>query len=182
MVRKGIAVVSARRLQPAAMARNSGLTVLSDARRAQIKAQALEYIVSGRTVLSTAEELGITRESLYDWRTKDRDFAKSWDDAYNAAYTRRIDHLEDIAFQRAAAGSDQLLMFLLKGGRAERYGDKRQIELNQHTSVDVRVLRSLPVNELLSRLTALRDAQRGLEIEGNVIDIDAARQTTDKTD
>lgn len=97
---------------------------------------------------------------------------------WDAAYTARVDHLEDVGFKRAAEGSDQLLMFLLRGGRAERYADKRTLDVNTHASVDVRVLRALPVDELIERLNALREAQRGLELEGNVIDLDVAKLPT----
>jgi hypothetical protein len=154
------------------------LTLLTETKRARLKAQAVECIQAGRTIVSTAGEIGVTRETLYNWRLVDPEFARVWD----AAYTARVDHLEDVAFQRATEGSDQLLMFLLKGGRSERYGDKRQLDVRNHTDIDVRVLRSLPVDELLARLTALRDAQRDLEIEGNVIDLDEQRQVTVKTE
>lgn len=137
----------------------------------------MECIQAGRTIISTAEEIGVTRETLYNWRLADPTFAKVWDDSYAA----RVDHLEDVAFKRATDGqSDQLLMFLLRGGRSERYADKRQLDVTAHTSVDVRLLRALPVDDLLARLTALRDAQRGLEIEGNVIDLDDARPVETK--
>lgn len=147
------------------------LTDLTDQRRVRLKAQALESILAGRTIIDTALEIGVSTVTLYGWRLKDPEFAKVWDQSYNA----RVDHLEDVAFKRATEGSDTLLMFLLRGGRAERYADKRQLDVNQHTSVDVRLLRALPVDELLERLHALRDAQRGLEIDGNVIDLDVKR-------
>lgn len=148
-------------------------TNLTQSRIARQKIQALECFTAGHTISSTATEIGITRETLYDWRSKDAQFGKAWDEAY----ARRLDHIEDIAFDRAASGSDNLIMFLLRGGRSERYGDKRQLDVTSHTSVDVRLLRALPVDELLERLHALRDAQRGLEIEGNVIDLPAEEVT-----
>lgn len=151
---------------------------LTEAKVARLKAQAMECIQAGRTLISTAQELGVSRETLYNWRKNDATFARNWD----ASYGLRVDHLEDHAFQRATEGSDQLLMFLLRGGRAERYADKRSLDITQTAQIDVRVLRSLPIEDLLERLTALREAQRGLEIEGNVVDLDDARQVTVKLD
>ena len=54
--------------------------------------------------------------------------------------------------------------------------------VDTHTAVDVRVLRSLPIDDLLARLDALREAQRGLEIAGNVIDMDETRRITEATE
>lgn len=64
---------------------------------------------------------GIGHTSLYRWRQEDEVFAAKWD----LAAELTADGLEDECRRRAMAGSDNLLMFLLKGLRPERWRESR---------------------------------------------------------
>lgn len=59
------------------------------------------------------------RRSLYRWRHADPDFAREWDDAWEQG----ADLLEQVAYERAVNGSDQLLIFLLKGQKLAIHSD-----------------------------------------------------------
>jgi hypothetical protein len=99
----------------------------------------LQYLRMSGNVSYSASMCGIKRRTAYLHREADKEFKKEWDDAYNAG----IDALEQEARRRAFSGtkrstvryakdgsksvttwteySDNLLMFLLKGARPEKY-------------------------------------------------------------
>src|ERR1041384_1157727 len=77
----------------------------------------LDALARGLSPTSAAVAAGIGRSTLYEDRRKDQQFARAWDDAAQQG----IDRLEDEAYRRAMAGSDTLLMFLLRGRRPEVY-------------------------------------------------------------
>ena len=95
-----------------------------------------ELAKNGNVTLS-ARAAGITRDAAYKARNRSQKFAVQWDAALQSA----MDLLEAEAWRRAAVGydepvhyrgervdvvrkySDTLLIFLLKGGRPERYRD-----------------------------------------------------------
>ena len=84
----------------------------------------------------------VPRQSIYDWRHEDESFAADWKQTLEEA----SDLLEDEAIRRAKDGvrkpvfqggkrvgyvqeySDTLLIFLLKGTKPAKYGDRQQIE------------------------------------------------------
>jgi len=63
---------------------------------------------------------------MYLWRREDPDFAEAWDEALEEG----TDLLEDEARRRAMAGSDHLLMFILKSRRPAQY---RERSVHEHT-------------------------------------------------
>ena len=65
----------------------------------------------------------VARTRAYEARQRDEDFAVAWHEALEDA----CDELESEARRRALAGSDQLLMFLLRSHRPERYCDKHRV-------------------------------------------------------
>jgi hypothetical protein len=75
---------------------------------------------------ATAAE--VDRTTIWVWRKDDEVFAA----AYEQAQEMAGDELEEVAISRAKAGSDTLLIFLLKGQKAEKYGDsirwRKQVE------------------------------------------------------
>lgn len=72
-----------------------------------------------------AQAAGISRNALHVWRSEDPDFAAAYDDALEQG----TDRLEDVAVQRAIdGGSDTMLIFMLKGRRRDKWGDKQQIQ------------------------------------------------------
>lgn len=84
------------------------------------------------------------RQTVYEWKAEDEQFKKDWKDALEIGG----DTLEDEAVRRARDGvtkpvyqgkelvghiqeySDTLLIFLLKGAKPKKYGDKVQQEIS----------------------------------------------------
>jgi hypothetical protein len=93
---------------------------------------------TGGNVSRACLAVNIGRMTAYEWRNDDPEFAKAWDEAVEAG----LDDLEQEARRRAFEGvlephfyqgvecgyvrkySDTLLIFLLKGGRPEKYKDR----------------------------------------------------------
>jgi hypothetical protein len=67
----------------------------------------------------------MARTTVYEWREADQDFAASWDEAIESG----TDALEDEAIKRAKAGSDTLMIFLLKARRPNKYKERTHTEL-----------------------------------------------------
>ena len=80
----------------------------------------LTALAAGQSVTAAAEAAGIDRKTAYRWRDAQPDFAASWEDALEDG----TDHLEDEALRRAFAGSDLLLIFLLKARRPKKYRER----------------------------------------------------------
>ncbi len=76
-------------------------------------AKFLEALTEAYTINEAAKIAGVSRSWIYTVRERDEDFAKAWDDAYQAG----TESLEATARKRATdpkKGSDILLMFLMK--------------------------------------------------------------------
>lgn len=73
------------------------------------------------SITAGAEAAKISRITAYRERQNDPEFSRLWDEALDMA----ADTLEDEARKRAFAGSDVLLMFLLKGLRPQRWRETR---------------------------------------------------------
>jgi hypothetical protein len=102
----------------------------------------LTALSEGGSVTKAAEQAGIGRRTVYDWKATDPEFAALFEDAWQ----RGIAALEDEAVRRAYQGvqrpvfskgvqvgsvteySDSLLMFLLKS-RDPRFRDKTSVEM-----------------------------------------------------
>ncbi len=80
----------------------------------------LAAIADGLTVTEAAARAGISRRSVFDWREADPEFAKD----FEAAYAAGTDTLEAEARRRGFAGSDVLLIFLLKQRDPRRFNQK----------------------------------------------------------
>ena len=76
----------------------------------------LNALRSGLTVTRACIEAEVAFSTVHSWRTHDPEFKARWDEAMEQGTCR----LEDVAVDRAIAGSDKLLMFLLKGRRPEK--------------------------------------------------------------
>lgn len=73
------------------------------------------------SVTAACKAAGITSPTAYRNKCSDPVFAKQWEEALE----KSADELEDEARRRAKAGSDILLMFLLKGLRPQRWRESR---------------------------------------------------------
>jgi hypothetical protein len=102
------------------------------------RAIVLEALADGLTLREAAKSAGIGRATLWEWRQADPAFERECRDAYNDG----TDKLEEVARNRAFAGSDLLLIFLLRQRDAERF-NKRMVEVrvagnvnHQHSVAD----------------------------------------------
>lgn len=91
----------------------------------------LAKLSQGFSIAAACKAEGIGRQSYYDWRSADPEFAVAAD----IAIEEGTDLLEDAARRRAVSplGSDTLLIFLLKARRPEKYKDRL---VNEHTGKD----------------------------------------------
>lgn len=96
------------------------------------KQKFLEAYAELGTITHAATAAGIDRRTHYDWLESDQDYALAFADAENAA----VDMLEGEARRRAFAGSDTLVIFLLKGMRPEKYADRKHVTGEVRTNVD----------------------------------------------
>lgn len=112
----------------------------------------LETLRLSGNVSAACKAISLRRATAYEWREQSKDFAALWDEAVETGY----DLLEQEARRRAHDGlvkkkfhkngtplidpetgkqyyereySDTLLIFLLKGGRPEKYRERTQTEL-----------------------------------------------------
>jgi transposase len=84
------------------------------------RAKFLASLEEGNSIAKAASDAGVGRTTAYEWRGAEPEFAKAWDDAVETG----TDGLEDEAVRRAKAGSDTLLIFMLKARRPERYKER----------------------------------------------------------
>ena len=112
----------------------------------------LEAIRSSGNVRLAARAAGIDRSTPYQRARRDPVFAAAWAEATEDA----IDLLEAEARRRALASSDQLLMFLLRAHRPEKYRDRFDVRLELQAEAE-RVAERLgvPVEDVLERVERL---------------------------
>lgn len=105
---------------------------------------------TGGNVTRACKASKISKRSAYDWRAEDEAFKAEWD----AAVELGLDSLEDEARRRAHDGvtkpiyhqgkkvgtvqeySDTLLIFLLKGGRPEKYRERVDAHLSGKVTLE----------------------------------------------
>jgi hypothetical protein len=80
-----------------------------------------------------ARSINISRQAVYNAIKNDPPFA---DKVYHIR-EGHVDKIEEIAFERAAAGSDTLIKFILEGKRPEVYGPKKSNEDNIPINVHI---------------------------------------------
>lgn len=104
-------------------------------------------------VTPAAAEIGISRQTVYDWRKADPEFAAEMD----AACEESTDLMEQEAHRRGVAGydkpvyqggvlvgtirehSDTLLIFMLKARRPETYRDKPPVTIDSNAAGGVQI-------------------------------------------
>lgn len=107
----------------------------------QRKADFLYALSELAAITGACEASDVPRVTVYNWRERDPDFAKAWDEALE----KGIDALEDEMMRRAKQGvekpvyqgglkvgtvreySDTLAIFLAKGRRPERYRERTEL-------------------------------------------------------
>ncbi len=100
----------------------------------------LAALENSGSVTAAAAAAGISRVRAYELRKLDPAFATLWDQALETG----ADLLQDEARRRAFAGSDVLLMFLLKGLVPQRWRESRATiapgELNRMIETELKRL------------------------------------------
>lgn len=84
------------------------------------------------TVTHAARAAGVPRRTVYDWLERDPQFALG----FRAAEQEAIDSLEREARRRAIAGSDTLLIFLMKGANPAKYRERVDVMMDISKMVD----------------------------------------------
>lgn len=130
---------------------------------------------TGGNVARACEAVNIGRTAAYEWRKDDEEFSKAWDEAVEAG----LDELEQEARRRAFEGteepvfykgsecgyvrkySDTLMIFLLKGGRPEKYKDRVE---QDHKGIPANATPT--VNIIVSDATSVKPATTPEAIHG----------------
>jgi hypothetical protein len=131
-------------------------TIRSDEAREKF----LAALRTGLSIANAAQAAGFGRGAAYVWRKEDPLFAADWDEAIEFG----TDLLEDEARRRAMAGSDALIMFMLKARRPQQYKDRASFE---HTgpsggAVQIEDIGN-PREELLRRINEIHERNRHFE-------------------
>ncbi|MGO9178436.1 MAG: hypothetical protein ACLQHS_04040 [Candidatus Limnocylindrales bacterium] len=110
----------------------------------------LEAMRATGNVRLSADAAGVDRTTPYRLAQRDPSFQAAWAEAEQDA----IDVLEATARQRALSSSDQLLMFLLRGLRPERYGSAVDVRLELRADAERLAPKlGVSVEELLERVS-----------------------------
>lgn len=112
------------------------------------KQQFLAALAEFPNVSRAAEQIAVTRVTLYEHRANDPEFAAAWDNALDEG----IEKAEATALQRGLTTSDTLLIFMLKAYRPEKYRDNVRHELTGADggaiNINVSDIRNLSDDEL----------------------------------
>jgi Bacteriophage Sf6, terminase small subunit-like len=80
----------------------------------------LTKLARGWSVAAACKAAKIGRQTYYDWREADAEFAKLCDDAIESG----TDLLEDAATRQAIAGNPSMMALLLKARRPHKYRER----------------------------------------------------------
>lgn len=93
----------------------------------------LEALAKYGVVKHACEASGMSRKTVYDWRSRDEEFAEQWREALESA----CDTLEEAARERAISRSDTLIMFLLRAYRPQVFGERRRIDVTATHKLEI---------------------------------------------
>jgi hypothetical protein len=108
------------------------MTVIQTSKKRQLE-KFIELLAESGNITLSAKGAGISRAFVYIMLERDEAFRTRVDEAK----AESIERLEAIARARAEAGSDLLLMFLLKALKPEMYRDKPSLVANQFTNYTI---------------------------------------------
>jgi hypothetical protein len=130
------------------------------------RAKFLAQLAQSGNVTESCQISGLPRATAYDWRREDQGFAQQWD----AAMDRGADAMEDECRRRAMAGSDALMVFMMRALKPEKYREKAALDVTMRTAADYR---NMSVVEIRARLAELRAEQDDLPEEDHPLLIEA---------
>jgi hypothetical protein len=96
-------------------------------RLARWQATFLRSLRHNPNVTAACRAAGVSRFTAYKHREDDETFAAKWEDALNAS----VDRCEEKAFDMAWKGDSQMIQFVLKAFRGERYRETSRVEIDQ---------------------------------------------------
>lgn len=106
----------------------------AQSRMAGVKEKVLIGLRRGWSPSGAARFAGVSRRQMSTWRDEDLMFNAACIDAQEEG----LDGLEDIATARAKRKSDVLMMFMLNGGRPEKFKRKMEVEMPKALEVHVK--------------------------------------------
>lgn len=86
----------------------------------------LKALAENGNVSEACRRANVSKNTVYEWRNKDRAFAERWQQALEDG----IESLELAAWQRAKTTSDTLAIFLLKSLKPTVYREKIELGLS----------------------------------------------------
>lgn len=100
------------------------------------KTDFLDLIQETGSVKEACLSLGIPEKTAYVAKRRDKEFSAEWD---SLVQNGSMDKLEAEAVRRALAGSDQLLIFMLKAGNRKRYDDALARASSESKDISIRI-------------------------------------------
>jgi transposase-like protein len=79
------------------------------------KKRFIDALTEQGTVSHAAQAAGVSRNTVYRWRVKDREFAALWDEAHETA----VEAVESVLYQKALNGDTICMIFYLKAHRPQ---------------------------------------------------------------
>jgi hypothetical protein len=92
-------------------------------RLARWQAAFLQALRKSPNVTAACRRAKISRFTAYKFREDDESFASRWDEALDAS----VDEVEEKAFRIAKDGDNQMIQFVLKAFRGERYRERSEV-------------------------------------------------------
>lgn len=81
------------------------------------KKQFIEAFANIGTIIGAAKAVAINRDTVLAWRKADKDF----DEAFQTAQNTLTEKLESVAMDKALAGNETMLIFMLKARSPKKY-------------------------------------------------------------
>lgn len=108
-------------------------------KQAKRKADFLDMLTAGASVLMACDELNIGRTTVYKWKNSDPDFRSGWINARQDYKRKRLEILEDAAFDFATGdrkdGNATMLKHLLASYDPSTYVEKREVVVEERELV-----------------------------------------------
>lgn len=96
----------------------------------------LKALAENGNVSDACRRANVSKNTVYEWRKNNKEFAAQWQTAIEDA----IESLELIAWQRAKATSDTLIIFLLKSLKPTVYREKIEHSGEDGQPIPIRVI------------------------------------------
>lgn len=135
----------------------------------------IQILSEGNSITAAARAVGVSRQAIYNYRETDSNFRDAWDNAIEEG----LDTLEDEAIRRAKKSSDLLLIFLLKGGRPEKYKDRVDINVNWRAELE---RSGLDAQKVLTDMVETARKQLEAASTDEIIDIEAISHAISEID